>query len=227
MTSHNLPCFSVIVIIGHADLTSENLEDVLQQHCQSKRFRGIRHMLNHHPDKPQYSETSHDNYLTDPVWRKGVELLEKYNLSFEMHVLPHQLKRAADVVKHFPKVMFMINHCGIPYDKDSETTKIWNDGSNIHIVSGVTITHSLSPPFPYSPPHLTSYQVSLKWPSIPMPIARCLVCLLQTQSGLRSQCPVLFYHALRYLGWTGEGNGFVGPLVVLGLSEVPSLRFAH
>ena len=80
-------------IVGHADLSSSDLEDVLQRHCQSARFRGIRHMLNFHPDKPQYSEPAHDNYLTDPAWIKGFGLLEKYNLSFELHVLPRQMHR--------------------------------------------------------------------------------------------------------------------------------------
>ena len=80
-------------IIGYADLSSSGLEDTLQRHCQFKRFRGVRHMLNYHPDKPQYSEPSHDNYLTDPTWIKGFGLLEKYNLSFELHILHRQMHR--------------------------------------------------------------------------------------------------------------------------------------
>ena len=87
-------CFCMYsAIVGHADLSSSDLEDVLQRHCQFTRLRGIRHMLNYHPDKPQYSEPAHDNYLTDPAWIKGFGLLEKYNLSFELHVLPRQMHR--------------------------------------------------------------------------------------------------------------------------------------
>ena len=84
-------------IIGHADLSSSDLEDVLQRHSQSARFRGIRHMLNFHPDKPQYSEPAHDNFLTDPTWIKGFGLLEKYNFSFELHVLPRQMHRCVAI----------------------------------------------------------------------------------------------------------------------------------
>lgn len=80
-------------IVGYADLSSSDLEDVLKRHCESSRFRGIRHMLNFHPNKPQYSEAVHDNYLTDPAWINGFGLLEKYNLSFDLHVLPHQMHR--------------------------------------------------------------------------------------------------------------------------------------
>lgn len=84
-------------IVGHADLSSSDLEDVLQRHSQSARFRGIRHMLNFHPDKPQYSEPAHDNFLTDPTWIKGFGLLEKYNFSFELHVLPRQMHRCVAI----------------------------------------------------------------------------------------------------------------------------------
>jgi predicted TIM-barrel fold metal-dependent hydrolase len=119
-------------IVGHADLSADNLEDVLMRHCQSKRIRGIRHMLNFHSEKPQYSEVEHDNFLTDPKWQRGLELLEKYNLSFEIHILPRQMKRAAEVVSKYPKVWFMVDHCGIPYEKDDVSMTIWREGTIIY-----------------------------------------------------------------------------------------------
>ena len=82
-----------VAIVGHCDLSSLQAEDVLRRHCQSKRFRGIRHTLNYHPTKPIYSEAAHDEFLTDPQWLKGVVLLEKFNLSFELHILPAQMHR--------------------------------------------------------------------------------------------------------------------------------------
>lgn len=115
-------------IVGHADLSADNVEEVLKRQCESKRMRGIRHMLNYHPTKPEYSEQEHDNYLTDPKWLAGVGLLEKYRLSFELHVLPHQMKRAAAVAEKFPGVMFMVDHCGIPYERDEATMKVWREG---------------------------------------------------------------------------------------------------
>jgi predicted TIM-barrel fold metal-dependent hydrolase len=29
----------------------------------------------------------------------------------------------------FPGVMFMVNHCGLPYERDTQTMKIWREGS--------------------------------------------------------------------------------------------------
>ena len=110
------------------DLSEDNVEDALIRHCESKRMRGIRHMLNYHPEKPLYSEQKHDNYLTDPKWLNGLALLEKYNLSFELHILPAQMKRAADVVSKFPNIWFMVDHCGIPYERDEKSMITWREG---------------------------------------------------------------------------------------------------
>ena len=82
-----------IAIVGYCDLSSPDVEDVLRRQSEHKRMRGIRQMLNYHSEHPQYCAVSHDNYLTDPNWIKGFSLLEKYNLSFELHILPRQMKR--------------------------------------------------------------------------------------------------------------------------------------
>ena len=79
-------------IVGHCDLSSKDVEATLQRHCQHKRIRGIRQMLNY-DEKYEYNAVSHDGYLTDPDWIRGFSLLEKYNLSFDMYILPRQMMR--------------------------------------------------------------------------------------------------------------------------------------
>lgn len=119
----------LIAIVGFADLSSDDVEEVLKRHCAaSPRMRGIRHMLNHHPTKPQYSEQKHDNFLTDPKWQAGVTLLGKYNLSLEIQVVPHQMKRSAQVAAKCPNIMFMVVHCGLPYERDQAKMVEWREG---------------------------------------------------------------------------------------------------
>ena len=36
--------------------------------------------------------------------------------------------RAAEVTRQFPDVMFMVDHCGLPYERDSATMKVWREG---------------------------------------------------------------------------------------------------
>lgn len=94
--SPSLPSLSHAAIVGHCNLSAVDAADVLQRHALYKRFRGIRHLVNFHPDWPQYSEGTHDNFLTDKDWIQGFGLLEQYQMSFEMSILPHQMKRWAD-----------------------------------------------------------------------------------------------------------------------------------
>lgn len=115
-------------IIGGADLSSRDVEEVFQKHCQSQRVRGIRQLLNHHPSKPQFSVQPHDNLITDPKWQSGYALLEKYNLLFELHVLGHQMQRSADLIRKFPHVPVMVEHCGAPYERDEASMKVWHRG---------------------------------------------------------------------------------------------------
>ena len=91
-SSHS-PFLLPSAIVGHCDLSSDNVDDTLRHHALSSRMRGIRHMVNFHPDYPQYSETKHDNYLTDKKWIEGFALLQKHQMSFDLAVLPTQLKR--------------------------------------------------------------------------------------------------------------------------------------
>jgi predicted TIM-barrel fold metal-dependent hydrolase len=87
------PHFSVAAVVGHCNLSAANVAEVLQRQALYKRFRGIRQMLHFEPDYPQYSEAPHDNFLTNKDWIQGFGLLEQHQMSFDMCVLPSQMKR--------------------------------------------------------------------------------------------------------------------------------------
>lgn len=122
-------CCCLSAVVAGADLSDVNVEEVYRKHCQSKRVRGIRQLLNFHPTKPQYSEQVHDNFITDPQWQSGFALLEKYNLSFDLHILAGQMQRSADLVRKFPNIPVMLNHCGAPYERDEAAMKVWKEGT--------------------------------------------------------------------------------------------------
>ena len=42
---------------------------------------------------------------------------------------PH---RAAAVVRDHPGVMVMVDHCGIPYERDTDSMKVWREGSDLY-----------------------------------------------------------------------------------------------
>lgn len=115
-------------IVAYCNLKSDDADVTLQEHCKYKNMRGIRQMLNYHPDKPQYCENDSDDYLTNSKWLEGLSLLLKYNLSFDLHCLPRQMTAAYEVVKKFPNLQFILDHCGLPYEKDEASKKLWTQG---------------------------------------------------------------------------------------------------
>ncbi len=42
------------------------------------------------------------------------------------------LPRAAEVVRQNPGVRFMVDHCGLPYQRDDGTMKTWREGKTVH-----------------------------------------------------------------------------------------------
>ena len=124
-------------IVGFCDLKSDNADIALQEHCKYENMRGIRQLLNYHPDKPHYSEVDSDNYLTNQKWQEGLSLLAKYNLSFDLHCLPRQMAAAYEVVKKFPNLQFILDHCGLPYEKDDVSKKLWKQGTLNGIISSL------------------------------------------------------------------------------------------
>ena len=36
--------------------------------------------------------------------------------------------RAVEVVRQYPGVQFILNHCGLPYERDEHTMHVWKEG---------------------------------------------------------------------------------------------------
>ena len=115
-------------IVAHCDLSSPNVEAILLEHSKYPRVKGIRQLLDYHPKRNNLQQAPHDNYLTNPVWQKGIGLLEKYNFSFDLHVVSYQMERASEVMRMYPNVQFIVDHNGLPVDRDEEGIKLWKEG---------------------------------------------------------------------------------------------------
>jgi len=118
-----------LAIVAHAQLNSGNVEALLDAHSQYKNVRGIRHILNWHPDSNKsYTEK---NLLDDPAFKLGYSLLEKYQLSFDLQIYPNQMQQAFALCKAFPNTNVIINHLGMPVDRDEESIRSWEKGMQL------------------------------------------------------------------------------------------------
>ncbi|UQR61833.1 amidohydrolase family protein [Bradyrhizobium sp. C-145] len=114
-------------IIAHADLEADNADSVLASHAESKAVRGIRQILNWHPD-PRYSFIDRSDLLRDPKWLKGFGLLKNYDFSFDLQLYPHQMMDAARVARDHEDTTIILNHTGMPLRRDAEGVQSWQDG---------------------------------------------------------------------------------------------------
>jgi L-fuconolactonase len=53
-----------------------------------------------------------------PDFLNGISYLEKYNFTYDILVLPHQLGAVLEFVKKFPNQKFVVDHLAKPYIKD-------------------------------------------------------------------------------------------------------------
>jgi predicted TIM-barrel fold metal-dependent hydrolase len=101
-------------IIAFAALHDPNVERLLAAHAEHRNVRGIRHIINWHPD-PKRSYTPRD-VSADEAWQRGYDLLGKYGLSFDLQCYPGQFANVAAAIARNPDVPVIVNHCGMPVD---------------------------------------------------------------------------------------------------------------
>lgn len=114
------------VTIGAANLAAENADELLGQHKQYSKIRGIRHMLNYLEGEPQFCWADQD-YLNNETWRQNFSLLEKHDLIFDLMCFGHQMKPFAELAKQHPNVQVVLEHTGMPA-LDEESYQAWFDG---------------------------------------------------------------------------------------------------
>jgi len=98
-------------IIAFAALDDPKVESLLAAHAERRSVRGIRHIVNWHPD-PSRTYTPRD-VTGDEAWAAGFALLGKYSLSFDLQAYPGQFPGLAPLIAKHPEVPVMINHAGM------------------------------------------------------------------------------------------------------------------
>ena len=113
-------------IVAYADFSDPGVEAVLDGHCAFANMRGIRQILNHHPN-PTFNFVDRD-YLEEPAWCANFGLLKKYRLSFDLQLYFPQMGAAAALARRYPDIQVIINHTGTPVDRDAASILAWRRG---------------------------------------------------------------------------------------------------
>ncbi|KAK8791003.1 hypothetical protein WA158_005634 [Blastocystis sp. Blastoise] len=99
----------VRAVVGWVDLTKPDVEKELAKLAKNPKLVGIRHIVQDEPDV---------NYLLREDFCRGVALLKKYNLTYDILIFPKHLQVAAEFVEKFPDQPFVIDHIAKPFIKD-------------------------------------------------------------------------------------------------------------
>lgn len=115
------------VQVAKASLAEPGVQSRLERLAAVPSVRGIRDILNWHPD-PRYTHTSRPDLITDPGWLKGFSHLATLGLSFDLQVFPHQLDQAAQLAANHPDTTIILDHAGMPIHRDPQSLRHWRTG---------------------------------------------------------------------------------------------------
>jgi L-fuconolactonase len=92
-------------VVGWVDMQAPDLEAQLRAYQQYPKLKGFRSMLQSDPDR---------SLMLRPDFQAGIAKLQSYGYTFDLLVLPDQLKYAEALVAAFPGQRFVLNHIGKP-----------------------------------------------------------------------------------------------------------------
>ncbi len=116
-------------IVAFAALNDPDVERLLANHVESPNVRGIRHIVNWHPD-PKKTYTA-QNLLDDDAFARGYARLARYGLSFDLQIYPNQMEQAYRLAGAHPDVPVILNHMGMPVDRDAAGIAAWTSGMRL------------------------------------------------------------------------------------------------
>jgi L-fuconolactonase len=102
-------------IVGWVDLCSPLVDEQLEELAQHPKLVGIRHVVQDEPD---------ENFMLKEHFLRGISLLKKYKLVYDLLIVPRQMAVAIDLVRLFPDQQFVLDHIAKP-DIKANVIKPW------------------------------------------------------------------------------------------------------
>jgi predicted TIM-barrel fold metal-dependent hydrolase len=111
-------------IVAQAWLDRDDVATVLADHARSNLVRSVRHK----PGGPAHPSEigTHKTLMSDPTWRRGYALLEQHGLHFDLQTPWWNLDEAAALAEDFPAVTIILNHAGLPAQRDADGLAAWH-----------------------------------------------------------------------------------------------------
>jgi L-fuconolactonase len=99
-------------VVGWVDLQAKDVEERLQFYKNNHpELKGFRHVLQAEPD---------EQFMLRDNFKRGIGLLSKYDLTYDILIYPTHLKHAETLVAQFPDQKFVVDHLAKPYIKNKQ-----------------------------------------------------------------------------------------------------------
>ncbi|ETT52684.1 amidohydrolase family protein [Paenibacillus sp. FSL H7-689] len=92
-------------VVGWVDLCSDEVRNQLELFASNPYLKGVRHVIQDEPDL---------KYVLREDFQRGISLLKKYDLAYDLLVSKEQLPYAVELVKTFPEQRFVLDHLAKP-----------------------------------------------------------------------------------------------------------------
>lgn len=100
-------------VVGWVDLASPQCEDQVREFRADPRFVGVRHITQDEPD---------DNFIIRDDVRRGLRVLERHRVPFDLLFYVKHLRHAAPLAAEFPNLPLVIDHLAKPKIKAQDTS---------------------------------------------------------------------------------------------------------
>jgi predicted TIM-barrel fold metal-dependent hydrolase len=111
-------------IVGYADFLAPDVRPQLDRLTKYPNMRGLRMQLQWHQN-PQYQFAAKPDLARDPTLQKNVAHLADYDWSFDLQVFAGQMEGATELAASAPKVIFILQHAGMPEDLSADGMAHW------------------------------------------------------------------------------------------------------
>lgn len=113
--------------VFHVDLDAPDAAERIAAEAAHPRAAGLRHIVAWHHD-PRLSFAARPGLMSDPDWRRGLRAVADAELVFDLMLFPHQMEEAEGLLKAFPDLRVVLDHCGSPADRSDAGMSTWAEG---------------------------------------------------------------------------------------------------
>jgi len=98
-------------VVGWVDLCSPEVGAQLDRFADRPKLRGIRHVVQDEPD---------DRFLLRADFLRGVGLLGRRGLTYDILIYPRHLPAACELARRFPEQPFVLDHIAKPFIREGK-----------------------------------------------------------------------------------------------------------